>query len=79
MTSMTKTTWSSIAEIQLLTQDYKGRTRWSYYFVENRLQQVPADFVLTAKNINLTGLSCPVELDFVMDGNLVWAKPMRQS
>jgi hypothetical protein len=32
----------------------------------------PQTFALTAKNINLTGLACPVELDFVMDGNLLW-------
>jgi hypothetical protein len=34
--------------------------------------KVPQTFVLTAKNINLTGLACPVELDFVMDSNLFW-------
>jgi hypothetical protein len=32
----------------------------------------PQTFALTAKNINLTGLACPVELDFVMDSNLFW-------
>jgi pectate lyase len=30
----------------------------------------PQTFALTAANINLTGLACPFELDFVMDGNL---------
>jgi hypothetical protein len=31
----------------------------------------PQTFAITAKNINLTGLACPVELDFVMGGNLL--------
>jgi hypothetical protein len=35
-------------------------------------RKTPVPFAITAKNINLTGLACPVQLEFVIDGNLFW-------
>ncbi|MGA2071725.1 MAG: hypothetical protein ABSG97_10285, partial [Sedimentisphaerales bacterium] len=34
----------------------------------------PQTFALTAKNINLTGLACPVKLNFGMGDNLLWGE-----